>query len=436
MESKKLVYLDHNATSFMSGDVVKEFIAWTNRGNPSSSYQSAKQARKMMFAMREYVGKICGIGVCCEEPRDGNADAISADINDSTKYKVIFTSCASESNCTVISAAVDAYTLQRGQRPHVISSTVEHKSIILQLRDYEARGRIDLTLVPVTTYGAVDPIAIKEAIKYNTCLITVMHANNETGAINDIAAIGAIAHSAGIPFHTDAVQTFARISVLPIEYNVDAISVSCHKFGGPPGVGLLIIKQAFLYGWKLPPMIYGTQNESLRGGTENLPGIGAAFKALTIAMNSRAMKAQRCGAIKKYIIKKISELLPTVSYTTYCTRITATKLALEIVMLSGGTDDYLYNTILLSIVKRGQPQMCNSKFKKELELRGVIVSIGSACNTANSRASHVLFAMGADDLIRKGALRISLGDTTTMTDAKIFIQAFMDVLKGGKWHAD
>jgi len=429
--SKKIVYLDYNATSFMSDTTIKEFIRWTNQGNPSSSYHSAKQSRKMMQQFREYLGKICKIDVCCEEPRDNPA---SIGGENPSQYKIIFTSGASESNCTVIMSAVEAYTLQRNQRPHIISSSVEHKSILLQLRDYETRGKIDLTLIPVDESGAVNPELITGAIKYNTCLITIMHANNETGAINDVAAIGTIAHAAGIPFHTDAVQTFGRIPVLPLEYNIDSFSVSCHKFGGPPGTGLLVIKQAFLQGWKLPPMIYGTQNESIRGGTENLPGIGASFAAAKLAMSGRADKIKKCYDIKCYILDKLCAMLPHIDYSAYNSRI-GQKPVLELVILSGKTD-CLYNTILLSVVKRGMPQMCNSKFKKELELRGVIVSIGSACNTANSKASHVLYAMGADDLIRKGALRISLGDTTTMIDAKIFIVAFMDVLKSDKWHAD
>jgi cysteine desulfurase len=412
----------------MPPQVCQEMIKWCNQGNPSSGYKSATAARAMMSAFREYIGALCGINPCCKEPRDADSqDNIETRSQDPNMYKIIFTSGASEANCTIFQGIVNAYSeYAHNILPHVVMSAIEHKSLYEIAQSYEERGKITLTLVNPTLSGHIRPQDIEAAIRPNTCLICVMHANNETGAINDVKQIGAIAHAHNIPFHCDTAQTFGKYPINPITHNIDSLCVSFHKFQGPPGIGALIIKQQLMLGWKLQPLIYGTQNEGLRGGTENLPGIGAAFAATKLTMTARPHKNIHVAKLKKLLIQELSNVIPVVRYPQY---VSGNTHKVAIVLLSGFDNTYMHNTILLSVVKKYLPYMCNKELKTDLESAGIIVSVGSACNTASPKASHVLFAMSADEYIRKGALRISLGDDNTSDDIHKFVREFIRVIK-------
>lgn len=409
-----MIYFDNNATTMMTADVKKSMLEWCNRGNPSSGYASAVAARKMMADFRTYIGKICGVG--------------------STKYAVIFTSGATESNCTILSSITAAYRETTGRIPHVVMSAIEHKSLMDQMDSYSTRGIATATYVKPTTSGHILPTDVAKSLQPNTCLVCVMHANNETGAINDIAKIGSIAHQANVPFHCDTVQTFGKVPINISRANVDSFSISFHKIHGPPGAGALIIRQQLITGYKLQPLLFGSQNGGMRGGTENLPGIGASFTAVKYTMENFPSKIFQMKKVKKYIIDEIARRAPTRQYTQYIADNSSTQPSLEIVLLSGVTEYYLPNTILLSVVKRGKKKICNGELKKDLESKGIIVSVGSACNTANEKASHVLFAMGADELIRKGALRISICDDSTLEDAKKFVREFLMIVKNHMKH--
>lgn len=434
---EKMIYLDSNATTIMPAEVLKAMLEWSNRGNPSAGYASARESRKMMVEFREHIAEICGISQCCEEERDvseSKVNALRKRQTDPSQYKIIFTSGASEANCTVIRGVVDAYINATGALPHIVVSAIEHKSIIEQVKWLVDHERAEVTWVQPVISGHILPKDIGAAIQPNTALVCVMHANNETGAINDIAEIGRIAHSKNVPFHCDTVQAFGKYPINPVKSNVDSFCISFHKLHGPPGVGALVIKQQFLQGYKIPPMIFGTQNDGVRGGTENLPGLGAASKAFEITMTGRPGKNAQMTKVKSYIMDELSKRIPTKTYVEYVKEAQqkGAKNEVEIVYLSGNNKYYLPNTILLSVVKRGGSRtktVCNTRMKEALEKRGIIVSIGSACNTASPKASHVLYAMGADDLIRQGALRISVGDLSTVDDAKKFVMEFMQVIK-------
>lgn len=439
MESQ-MIYFDNNATTVMPTTIQKSMIRWCNMGNPSASYATAKEARKMMDSFRAYIGELCGFDACCSEPRDyeGDLKDLEKAQRDPTKYKVIFTSGASEANCTILLATVDAYTEIKQTIPHVVMSAVEHKSLLDMAKSMEERGRITLTLVKPTPTGHILPQMVSKAIKQNTCLVCVMHANNETGAINDIAEIGRLAHLKNVPFHSDTVQSFGKFPIRPYEMNVDSFCMSFHKFHGPPGVGALVVRQDFLQGYEMHPLIYGSQNNGLRGGTENLPGLGASFDALKFTMNGRDEKNRRMVMLKKRIMNGLATAFITMSYTEYL----RSRVEKAIVFLSGGygleqnqneqteqtEQNYLPNTILLSVVKKLPPAICNGQIKKELEDKSIVVSVGSACNTASPKASHVLYAMGCDEYIRRGALRISLGDMNTVEEADAFVNAFTEVV--------
>jgi len=417
-----MIYLDNNATTTMSVQAKQAMIEWCNKGNPSAGYASAQESRKMMTKFRELLGTICKVRVCCPEERDS---IVAINRAHPLNYKVLFTSGASEASCMVIAAVITSFATARKCTPHLVISAIEHKSIYDMAATYESRGLITVTRVAPIRSGHIRPEDVQAAIQSDTCLVCVMHANGETGAINNVTAIGAISHKHGVPYLCDTVQTFGKYP--PAITHIDAICVSFHKFGGPPGSGALIIKQQFLEGYKLMPMIFGTQNEGLRGGTENLPGIGASFMATKLAMESRSEKNARVHGLKKYIIMEISARMPSRAYTQ---QRMPPMPEVEIVFLSGieCNSNYLHNTILLSVYKYTAPPICNVRLKNDLEAKGVVVSVGSACNTASPHASHVLYAMGANELIRKGTLRISLGDENTMEHAKCFVKEFLTVI--------
>lgn len=416
-----MIYLDNNANTIVPEAVCLEMVKWLNKGNPSASYASARATRAMMTEFKTQIGRICGINPCCGEERDGE-DPKAATRPD--KWRVIFTSGASESNAMIVGSAVAAWHERIGRTPHILASAVEHKSVLEMLQDYAARGIISLGLIPVDVTGRVQPAEVRARIRPDTALVCIMHANNETGAINDMAAIRAVCGQ--IPIHCDTVQTFGRFALKPIAMGINSFSVSCHKFNGPPGCGLLVVQQAFLTGYGLRPMIYGSQNNHLRGGTENVPGIGASKLAMLLCHQSRAEKNKRVGALKQKILAGIAKSMPVTSYAEYTTPRKVIPVV-EIVILTPPTNA-LPNTILLSVVKQTPPMVCNGEMKKALETLGIIVSVGSACNTTSPYASHVLDAMGADLFIRKGALRISLGDDTTEDDVKGFLRGFIRVV--------
>jgi cysteine desulfurase len=413
-----MIYLDNNATTIMPAEIKRSMVNWCNRGNPSASYPAAKESRNMMSSFRNYMGFLCNFSACCVEKRDYDAKG-SADIlaPKGIKYEVIFTSGATESNCTIIHSVIEAYRSTKHVLPHIIISAVEHWSIYHMVKVYEARRIITATYVKPVISGHVLPQDIAGVITRDTCLISIMHANNETGAINNIKKIGEIAHANNIPFHCDAVQTFGKFPLSPTENNVDAFSVSFHKLHGPPGVGVLVVRKDLLRGYNMDPIIFGTQNNGFRGGTENLPGIGASFDAVRYTMKDRGGKNANMLKVKKYIVAAIMEAVPTCNYENFHNSSPA-----KVVFISGMGADYLPNTILLAVIG---PDVCNVSIKKKLEKKRIIVSVGSACNTASDKSSHVLQNMDMPDVIKRGALRISIGDETTMEEANTFVSQFL-----------
>lgn len=410
-----MIYLDNNATSLMPPVVKQAMMKWCNQGNPSAGYSSALAVRSMMEEFRAYIARLCGF----EQP-----GALTAG-GSANQYKILFTSGASESNCTFVHGVVTAYAMSTGNKPHIVISAVEHKSLLDMVIMYVSRGVVTATFVAPTPSGHVRPEDVGRAIISNTCLVCVMHANNETGAINDIKRIGAIAHKHNVPFYSDTVQTFGKFPVNPIMSNLDGFCISFHKLHGPPGVGALIIKQQLIAGYKLGPIIFGTQNDGLRGGTENVPGIGAALAATKYTMENRAAKNAMMGKIKHAIMVALAAALPCRQFAGGA-KLSEAKRAtpIEIVFLSG-EEQYLPNTLMLAIIG----PRCNVQVKNALEKKNIIISVGSACNTSSEKASHVINAMGADDAIRKGALRITLGDETTMVEARIFVKEFLAAVK-------
>lgn len=429
MEQSDITYLDNNATTFMPMPVIKEMFAWVNRGNPSSDYKSAQKCQELINNFKEYIAKVCKFKICSGSV-NSTLDECVVKSPSKEHYRIIFTSCASESNCTLIRTVADAYEAKTQYIPHIIVSAIEHKSILNCVRELAENNRIQYTEVPCNLLGFVTPEAVSQAIRPNTCLISVMYANNETGAINDIREIGKLAHKHKIPFHTDAVQAFGKYTLRPIEDNIDAATVSFHKMHGPVGIGMLIIKEQFLRGYGLKSCISGTQNDMLRGGTENIMAIAGAYAAFKHIIVNRNNKNEHMKKLKRKCIEDLQKYIPCKTYLEYLqTKNKPRQNAMEIIFLSTAENKYLPNTLLLSVVKRTKPEICNIEIKKKLQEHKIVVSIGSACNTHSTKASHVLTAMDADDLIKKGTMRISLSDDSTEDDINQFVKCFTKILQ-------
>lgn len=402
----RTIYFDCNATTFMPALAKDALMRWTDSGNPSSNNMVSAPAVTMLDQFRSYLIDLCRI--------------------DHESWDVIFTSCASEANCTIISSTIQTWVATRGNAriPHIVCSSIEHSSILTHISYLVTNWLAAVTFVEPTSSGHITPASIKSCIRENTCLIICMHANNETGAINDVASIGAIAHHHNIPFHCDVVQSFGKCPTnLPL-IKATSIAISPHKFGGPTGVGILIAKRQQP---AIVPLIWGSQNGGLRGGTENVPGLGASFYALRLAMHDRARKNERMCKLKNRLVWRLSQLRPIISYPNYVAN--SEQVTNAIVLLSMPNAHYLCNTLLISVVNKSAAQpVCNVELKKELQAMNVVVGIGSACNTKSKKASHVVQAMGADRWIKAGVMRLSLGDRTQKIEIDRFVQIFNIVL--------
>jgi cysteine desulfurase len=396
-----LCYFDANATTFMPEIVVKTMLKWINKGNPSAHYKSALEGRTLMKTFRD------------EILSNNNLD----------NHTLIFTSGASESNATILTSSVRSYMVKTGHLPHVIISEVEHKSIISCCEDLKEDGMCIYTKIKVSTnndetYGMVDPEELEKAIRPNTCLISIMTANNETGIINDIPSLAAVAHKYKIPFHTDCVQMFGKYGLYE---GVDAASISFHKLGGPPGIGCLIIRNNFIQGYNLKALIAGPQNNGLRGGTENIPYIAASYAAYKFNNLQRNEKNEYLLNMKHMLQSFICKYLECRNIGEYSPDSTA-----MVYFISNIEDSKsLPNTILLAISK---PNFCNIKFRNLLAENNIIVSIGSACNASSLRYSNVVISLNIPNELLSGVIRISLPDDVTKDQIKYFASVFIKLL--------
>lgn len=398
------VYLDNNASTIIPNEVKKEIVEWINCGNPSTLYGKSDECKQLMKNLRNYIARKCGFSL--------------------KKYCILFTSCASESNNTIIRSVCDSYAAKTNKFPHVVTSQIEHKSILECLENMEKLNLAEVTYVKPYN-GVIRPIDVKDALQDNTCLISIMHGNNETGAMNNIKSIGLMAKQKGIPFHVDAVQTFGKYCFNPTELNVDAYSVSLHKLHGPLGIGLLIISKDLVDVYELCPIIAGAQNDHLRGGTENMPAIAGAFTALKYNFEKREEKNDHILMLKKYLISELKKYIPYELLSEYPND---ELVRIKIVQISPNRN-CMCNTLLISVLDR-QDDLCNKKICEELSKRNICIGTGSACNSNSSRnVSHVLDAMDIPDELTKGVIRISLSHMNTKDDIDKFVRELCLMLK-------
>lgn len=414
-----VIYLDNNGTTKLCKAGKDAMVTWLeSRSNPSADSIISKNSKDLMDCARSYMVKHC--------------EAIPS------KYTVIFTSGASESNCFILRSVVDAYKKHKKEKPHIITSATEHKSIIQCCNSLQADGNASITYIEPNAYGCISPELIRRAITPNTALISIMAANNELGCINDVRKIGEIAHENRLPFHTDAVQLFGKYKLPITKSNIDALSMSYHKLYGPMGLGMLIISNDLINGYGIKSQISGTQQNELRGGTENVPAIAAAVASMKHTFNNRDSKNKKMFKQKKKIIAKLENAIPRGLYKNYFAEKKPDRNEF-IVMGPECNGDYkkpnvLPNTILLAFVKnehsgKEHKPFCNVDLKKCLNKKNIIVSIGSACATADKKASHVLFSIKAPEVIRQGIVRVSLSDDTTDSEIDTFIKELVHCVK-------
>ena len=408
--NKDIHYFDNNGTTPMDFRAISAMLTYINRGNPSADYAAATTSKHMIGQFSAYLLKICN--------------------ESSAHYQIFYTSGASESNCTIIRGVVLSWIKNKNTIPHLIIGITEHKSILLLCEQLADLGQCTFDLVPAEITGEITGENVQMCIQRNNnvALVCVMGANNELGTINNLPAIYAVCAAASIPLFSDMVQSFGKFPPNLRKYPIAAISVSFHKYGGAPGVGALIILRNFLTGYKLCPLICGTQNEGFRGGTENIPGISSAFAAMKIYWESREKKNRLLASMREVFLTEINHQYQVVNYSDYLLSARYEKTDKPYFVLMGGStaSTILPNTILISYLSPGR-QSCNAKIKKKLCLLGYIVSIGSACNTKSKYASHVLAAIGADTRVRAGTIRISFGDQNSIDEVKTFAGIFVNV---------
>jgi len=444
---KKYLYFDYNGTTPPHRSVVRKVAESSWLGNPSGVY--AKQAKLAMEEARYSIARWLSSNHQMESPEQF--------LNDNY---IIFNSGASEGNNHVIRGLVDKFGMSASNipnapnapnaHPHIVMSSVEHKTSIDCAKRMKELGLADVTFVDPSADGRLDPASIGSAINDRTILISVMHYNNETGAINNIAEIGRAVKLVStlqdryIVYHVDAVQSFGKTPIPMNALGIDALTMSFHKIYGPSGIGFLALNRAMVDSTGLGTQIAGTQNYKLRGGTENTAAVAAIPDTMRITMGHRNTKNERLQAYKNYIIEALTNRFSLGDYAQYYGKsddydpfVNANqdlRLHYDIVFL-GPTRNGLPdpensapNTLYFAIVKHAplSKHFCNINFRDSLfEEHRVIASIGSACSAGSGGGSHVLTAIKAPYIIRCGVIRISFGDPTTWKQVHALRQALI-----------
>lgn len=373
-----MIYLDNAATTKMSETSIKAMLPYMNEiyGNPSSLHSAGQTAAQALNDARERIAGCLGCSA----------------------REITFTSGGSEAdNQAIISAAKLG---ERSGKKHIISTAFEHHAVLHTLKKLEKQG-FEVTLLDVHENGIITADEVKAAIRPDTCLVTVMFANNEIGTIQPIAEIGAVCREKGVIFHTDAVQAAGHIAINTQEMNIDMLSLSAHKFHGPKGIGVLYARK----GIPLSVLIEGgAQERGKRAGTENIPAIMGMAAALEEACRNAEENAKKVSAIRDRLIDGLSKIPHSV--------------------LNGDAENRL----------PGNVNFCFEGIEGEsllllLDDKGICASSGSACTSGSLDPSHVLLAIGRPHEIAHGSLRLSVSEENTLDEAEYTIKAVSDVVE-------
>ncbi|MBR5236470.1 MAG: cysteine desulfurase NifS [Clostridia bacterium] len=375
---EQFVYLDNSATTPVKPEVLEAMLPYLKAefGNPSSIYKKAAAAEMAVAEGRRQV-----------------AAALGADPSE-----IFFTACGTEADNWAIKGAALA---NQAKGKHIITSQIEHHAVLHTAAYLEKHG-FSVTYLPVDEQGIVSPDALRDAIREDTILISIMMANNEIGTVEPIRELASIAAEKKILFHTDAVQAVGSIPVDVKELGVDLLSLSAHKFGGPKGVGALYIKK----GTKIDTFMHGgAQERNRRGGTENVAGIAGLGKAITLATQNIEEKRERITALREKLIAGIMETIPHARLNGHRTE-----------RLPGNVNfcfQYIEGEALLL----------------RLDAKGIAASSGSACTSGSLDPSHVLLALGLPHEIAHGSLRLSIGEQNTEAEIDYVLSVLPDIVK-------
>jgi cysteine desulfurase len=369
----KTIYLDNAATTKLSPTVLDSMIPYLteNYGNASSIYQIGRKSREAL-----------------DQARDRVAKALGADTKE-----IYFTSGGTESDNWTIKGIAFANE-KKGK--HIITTNIEHHAVLHTCKYLEKYG-FEITYLPVRENGIIDIEDLKNAIREDTILVSVMFANNEIGTIQPIKEIGEITKEKGIYFHTDAVQAVGNIPIDVNNLNIDLLSLSAHKFNGPKGVGALYIRK----GVNISPMIHGGAQEKMkRAGTENVAGIVGLGTAIELATKNIEEKNKKLIKLRDMTIKKLLKTIPDT-------------------LLNGDPDKRL----------PGNVNVCFKYIEGEsillmLDMKGICASSGSACTSGSLEPSHVLLAIGRPHEIAHGSLRLTFSVENTQKD----VEYLLDIL--------
>ena len=355
-----MIYFDFNATTPIAKEAAEVMMPYIveNFGNPSSAHPMGRSAKEALEKARYQISRMLGC--------DSN--------------EIIFTSGGTESNNMVLKSV--AWSLRK-KGSHIITTQIEHPAII-NTTHFLMEGGCDVTFLPVDSYGLLNPDEVNKALRKDTILITVMHANNETGTIQPLNKIGSIAREHGVLFHTDAAQSVGKIETKVHDLGVDFLTIAGHKIYAPKGVGALYMRS----GVKIEPFMHGGGQEmGLRSGTENVilnVGLG---KACELIMDNLHADMPRLKRLRDSLYDQIKAEIPEV-------------------VLNGHPEHRLPNTLYLSF-----PGMIGEEILKEIP--ELCASTGSACHDQSVQLSHVLEAMGIKKEVGMGSIRLSLGRPTT-----------------------
>ena len=376
--TNKTIYLDNAATTKMSKTAIEAMLPFMDKvyGNPSSLHSVGQSAAEALYDARERIAKCLGC----------------------TAREITFTSGGSEAdNQAILSAA--KIGSKKGKK-HIISTAIEHHAVLHTLNKLKEYG-FEITLLDVDRNGLVYPEQVENAIREDTCLVSVMYANNEIGTIEPIKEIGKICREKGVIFHTDAVQAAGHLHIDVNEQNIDMLSLSAHKFHGPKGIGALYSRK----GIPLYTLIEGgAQEGGKRAGTENIPAIMGMAAALEESENSIDKNTEKVSALRDKLIDGLSQIPHSV--------------------LNGDREKRLPSNV----------NFCFEGIEGEsllllLDDKGICASSGSACTSGSLDPSHVLLAIGRVHDIAHGSLRLSLSEETTEEEIEYTIKSVKEVVE-------
>ena len=375
----KEIYFDYNATTPLDPRVFDAMIPFLKDmyHNPSSLYKNSKVTKSAIESSREKLALLIG----------------------ASPKEIVLTGGGSEADNHAIKGA--AFSLRGKGKKHIITSSIEHHAVLNTCKFLEKIG-FEVTYLPVDKYGIVDPESVREAIRDDTILISIMFANNEIGTIEPIKEIAEISHENGILFHTDAVQAAGKIPINVKDLEVDMLSMSAHKFYGPKGVGALYIRKKL----RIDPLIHGgMQERGKRAGTENIAGIVGAGKAAEIAINELAVEKEKIKPLRDKLERELQKRIPDI-------------------LINGHPEKRLFNTLNIAV-----KYVEGEGILTFLDFEGISVSSGSACASGSLDPSHVLLAIGVPVEHAHGSLRFSLGKYNTEDDVNKLIEVLPGIVE-------